>query len=401
MVIEPKTKGFICITAHPSGCFENVKRQVEYVEANRGAFTGKAIKNVLIIGSTTGYGLASAICAAFGCRANVLGIGFERNAQRGRTATAGFYNAAGFLRQAKERGLWSKTIIGDAFSAEVKEKAAEIIRDQMGKLDLIVYSLAAPVRIHPDTGERVQSVLKPIGDKYRSKTVNMQNDEISTIEIEPALEQEISDTVTVMGGDDWNRWIEALSNQGLIADGAVTIAYSYIGPELTHPIYKDGTIGRAKMDLKATADRLTEKYRSGTNLKAYISVNKAVVTQASSAIPVVPLYISILLDVMKKKGTHEGCIEQITRMLERISAGDAATDATGYIRMDDLEMDEAVQSEVRQRWQAIDNGNIRELADIDGYKTEFLRLFGFMVDGVDYLADVDETASEENMISML
>lgn len=300
MVIEPKIKGFICITAHPSGCFKNVKRQVEYVEANRGAFTGKAIKNVLIIGSTTGYGLASAICAALGCRANVLGIGFERNAQRGRTATAGFYNAAGFLRQAKERGLWAKTIMGDAFSAEVKEKAAEIIRDQMGKLDLIVYSLAAPVRIHPDTGERVQSVLKPIGNKYRSKTVNMQNDEINTIEIEPALEQEISDTVAVMGGDDWNRWIEALSNQDLIADDAVTIAYSYIGPELTHPIYKDGTIGRAKMDLKATADRLTEKYRGGTNLKAYISVNKAVVTQASSAIPVVPLYISILFDVMMR-----------------------------------------------------------------------------------------------------
>lgn len=401
MIIEPKAKGFICITAHPTGCAANVSRQIESVKSKCGAFeSGKDIKNVLVIGSTTGYGLSSAICASFGYGAKVLGIGFERNAQKGRTASAGFYNAAEYMRKADDQGLWAKTIMGDAFSNQVKEMACSIIKEQMGMLDLIIYSLAAPVRVHPDTGERFQSVLKPVGSAYASKNINLQGSTITNIEIQPATEQEINDTIAVMGGDDWSRWIDLLHRKGLISSNAMTIAYSYIGPQLTHAIYKDGTIGMAKLDLKRTADTLTAKHKNDLNLNALISVNKALVTQASSSIPVVPLYISILYDVMKKKGTHEGCIEQMTRMFERINRGVAVTDTSGYIRMDDLEMDEAVQAEVRHRWELIDDSNIKELSDIEGYKTEFLNLFGFLVDGVDYLVDVNEVASENGVIMM-
>ncbi len=400
MIIEPKAKGFICITAHPTGCAANVSAQIQHVQDNASIFLGdRQVKNVLVIGSTTGYGLASAIAASFGSGARVLGVGFERNAQKGRTATAGFYNAAEYLRQANGKGNWARVIMGDAFSIAVKEKASELIKAEMGPLDLVVYSLAAPVRIHPDTGERHQSVLKPIGSTYRSKNIDLQNNAITEIEIQPANEQEIADTVTVMGGDDWQRWIEYLAQSGLLAENAMTVAYSYIGPSLTHPIYKDGTIGMAKRDLKATADQLTAQY-AGLGLRAFISVNKALVTQASSSIPVVPLYISMLYDIMKEKGTHEGCIEQMTRMFGKLATGAYESDSEGYLRMDDWEMDPVVQAEVEHRWSIVTSENLMELADVDGYKDGFLQLFGFKVDAVDYAADVNEVASEAHMILM-
>lgn len=391
MLIKPKTRGFICTTAHPDGCAQNVRSQIDYAKQQKN--TVRPFKNALIIGCSTGYGLSSAITAAYACGARVLGVAYERNAQKGRTATAGFYNSAAFLRETAKDGLFSRILMGDAFQDATKQKTIELIKSELGKVDLIIYSLAAPVRTLPETGVRVSSVLKPIGSPYTSKNVDVQTGQVSEIMLSPATEEEIENTVAVMGGDDWQRWIQALQEQSLLAENAVTIAYSYIGPTVTHPIYKDGTIGRAKQHLKNTADALNGK----DGLLARVSVNKAVVTQSSSAIPVVPLYISILFKVMREYNCHEGCIQQICRLMQRIGTPDS-TDGEGYIRMDDWEMQPQIQEEVSRRWAKITSDNIDSLADLPSYNQEFLSLFGFGIEGVDESAETNEVADETGMI---
>ncbi|HVS04356.1 MAG TPA: enoyl-ACP reductase FabV [Thermoanaerobaculia bacterium] len=386
MVIKPRVRGFICTTAHPVGCAREVERQAE-VARRRGLPAGP--KAALVVGSSMGYGLSSRITAAFGCGAGTLGVFLERPGSEKRTATAGWYNSAAFHRLARESGLWAEGLDGDAFSPEVKQQAVERVRDGLGQVDLVIYSLAAPRRTLAD-GTVAKSALKPIGETYRNKTLDVESGVVSEVAIEPADHQEIADTVKVMGGEDWQLWVDALEEGGVLAADATTVAYSYIGPELTHSIYRHGTIGRAKDHLEATARRLDERLRRRGG-RALVSVNKAVVTQSSSAIPVVPLYISLLFEVMKEKGLHEGCIEQMVRLFgERLYAGgEVALDAEGRIRLDDLEMRADVQSEVQRRWREVASGTISGLADLDGYRSDFLRLFGFAVDGVDYAADVD------------
>ncbi len=383
MIVKPKIRGFICTTAHPEGCKAIVKEQIDYVK-NAGKINGA--KKVLVIGASMGYGLASRIAAAFGCGAATLGVIFDKQGSDSRTASAGWYNTAAFEEFAAADGLYAKTINGDAFSADVKNQVIDIIRKDLGKVDMIVYSLAAPRRTCSD-GTVYSSVLKTTGGDFTNKTVDVKSGEISEVTITPATEQEIFATVKVMGGEDWKEWIGALSSAGVIEDGAVTVAYSYIGPEITHPIYKDGSIGRAKDHLAATAKEIT---KSIDGVTAYVSVNKALVTQSSSAIPVVPLYISILYKVMKEMGLHEGCIEQMQRLFaEKIYGGGVKTDENGLIRMDDLEMRADVQEKISKVWNSISSGNISECADLDGYRTDFNRLFGFDAAGVDYEADSD------------
>jgi len=336
-----------------------------------------------------GYGLSSRIAAAFGAGAGTLGVCLEREASDKRTATAGWYNTAAFHDVARAGGLYAETVNGDAFTAEIKEEVVEHLRRDLGPVDLVIYSLAAPRRTLPD-GTVAKSALKPIGETYRNKTLDVSSGEVSTVEIEPAEAEEIHDTVRVMGGEDWAAWIDALEEAELLAEGVRTVAYSYIGPELTFAIYRQGTIGRAKDHLEATAKRLDGRLRARGG-RALISVNKAVVTQSSSAIPVVPLYISILFRVMKDRGLHEGCIEQMVRLLaERLYGGDEIPlDAFGRIRLDDLEMRADVQAEVEERWAGISTDTVGRLADLDGYRRDFLQLFGFEMEGVDYEADVD------------
>lgn len=387
MIIKPKIRGFICTTAHPDGCARHVGRQIDYVKRAKPI---NGAKKALIIGASTGYGLASRIVASFGCGADTIGVFFERPASDDRTATAGWYNTAAFEEAARDAGYFAESINGDAFSNEVKQQTIELIKNKFGgKVDLVVYSVAAPRRTHPTTGETFTSVLKPIGQAYTNKTVNVQTGAVSEVTIEPASEQEISQTVAVMGGEDWQLWIDALEQAGVLADGVITLAYSYIGPEVTHPIYREGTIGRAKNDLEATAHRLTGKLASRGG-QAFVSVNKALVTQASSAIPIVPLYISLLYKVMKEKGLHEGCIEQMQRMFERIYAGGpVATDDQGRIRMDDWEMRDDVQQAVSANWLNVNTDNLPAIGDLEGYRSEFLHLFGFGFDTVDYEADTN------------
>lgn len=387
MIIQPKIRGFICTTAHPVGCFKHVEEQIDYVKT-QGKFSGP--KNVLVIGASTGYGLASRIAATFGAGAKTIGVFFEKEADDKRTASPGWYNSAAFETIAHREGHYAKSINGDAFSNEIKQKTADLIRKDFGKVDLIVYSLASPRRTHPHTGETFSSVLKPIGKPFVGKTVDAFRGEIKDVSIEPASPEEVANTINVMGGEDWEMWIDYLSKEGLLADGVKTMAYTYIGPELTHAIYKDGTIGKAKEDLKAAADRLDVKL-SKLHGHAVVSVDKAVVTQASAAIPVVPLYISLLFKIMKAKGTHEGCIEQIDRLMRAhlYSAQAPARDAEGYIRIDDLEMQPDVQQEVARLWPQVTTENLKQLSDVDGYCDDFYRLFGFYIAGVDYDADVD------------
>lgn len=395
-VIEPKVRGFICTTAHPEGCAQNVIQQKKYVCAQ--AHLTHPPKKVLVIGASTGYGLASRIAAAFGCHAQTIGVFFERPAENKRTASAGWYNTVAFENLATEAGLYAKSINGDAFSDEIKQATFDLIRrDWHGQVDLVVYSLASPRRTDPKTGAVYNSVLKTIEQPFKNKNVDVFNGTITDITIEPATEDEIAQTVAVMGGTDWMLWIEALLAEGLLAEGAVTVAYDYIGPELTFPIYHHGTIGRAKADLRKTAKSLNSKLAS---LKghAYISVNKAVVTQASSAIPVVPLYISLLFKVMKAQQTQEGCIEQIWRLFsQRLFNGAVPTDAEGLIRIDDWEMAPEVQAEVKILWDKISSENIYELSDLEGYRDEFYRLFGFKVPGVDY---TQASETEQNIASL-
>lgn len=385
MVISPRVKGFICITAHPDGCRENVRRQIEYVEKN-----GKmenSPKNVLIIGASTGYGLASRIALAFGGGANTLGIMFEKSATATRTATPGYYNTEAFEAFAKEKGLYAETINGDAFSVECKEKTIQKIREDLGKVDMVIYSLAAPRRTTPD-GQTYTSVLKPVGEAFTNLSWNAKDNSLTTVTLEPANEEEIAATVKVMGGEDWMDWIEALHTADVLSEDVVTVAYSYIGPELTYPIYKDGTIGRAKKNLKECSDRMNEKYQ-GQGIRSYVSVNKAVVTQASAAIPVVPLYFMILYKVMKEKHLHEGCIEQMDRLFRRkLSGSQVEQDNEGFIRMDDWELREDVQAAVMDAWNRITTTELSEIADVDGYWEDFYHMFGFHFDNVDYDRDV-------------
>lgn len=387
MIVEPKVKGFICITAHPEGCRENVRRQIEYVKAKRKE-SGNGSKKVLVIGASTGYGLASRISAAFGCDAATLGVSFEKEATEKRTATPGFYNTRAFEQFAKEAGLYAASINGDAFSDEIKVQTIEKIKSDLGQVDMVIYSLAAPRRTDRD-GTVYTSVLKTTGSEYTNKTLDLRTNEITQVTIPAANAEEEAATVKVMGGEDWEEWIRQLSSAGVLADGAITVAYSYIGPEITHPIYFNGTIGMAKKHLEKTALRLRAEFED-KNLKAYVSVNKGLVTQASSAIPIVPLYMCMLYKVMKEKGLHEGCIEQMERMFrERLALPEVPVDEEGRIRMDDYEMRADVQEAVKNAWDSVTTENVKEYADIDGYYEDFYHMFGFHFDNVDYTKDVD------------
>lgn len=388
MIIEPRMRGFICLTAHPKGCEQNVKNQIEYVKS-KGKINGP--KRVLVIGASTGFGLASRITSAFGSDAATIGVFFEKAPSEGKTASPGWYNSAAFEVEAHKAGLYAKSINGDAFSNEVKQQTIDMIKADLGQVDLIIYSLASPVRQHPVTGVLHRSTLKPIGSTFTNKTVDFHTGNVTSVSIEPANEEDIANTVVVMGGEDWAMWMDALKGSGVLAEGATTIAYSYIGPEVTEAVYRKGTIGRAKDHLEATAFEITEKLKD-INGKGYVSVNKALVTQASSAIPVIPLYISLLYKIMKAEGIHEGCIEQIQRLYaDRLYTGNAVpTDDKGRIRIDDWEMRADVQEKIAKLWGESTTETLVELGDLAGYKQDFLNLFGFGFEGVDYQADTNE-----------
>lgn len=388
MVIKPRVRGFVCVTSHPDGCAAHVQQQIDYVKSKGPISDGP--KNVLVIGASTGFGLSSRVTAAFGCGANTIGVFFERPSEEDRLGTAGWYNSIGFTAKARAEGLYARNFNGDAFSDEMKSDVIAAIKEDMGSVDLVVYSLASPRRTHPDTGTVHKSVLKPVGTTYSNRTVDTDRGIVSEVTIEPASDAEIADTVAVMGGDDWERWINALAEAGVLAPSATTVAYSYIGPEVTWDIYKNGTIGLAKNDLEAACARISEKLAEGGG-RAFISVNKALVSQASSAIPVVPLYISILYKIMKANGTHEGCIEQMQRLFaDRLYNGaDLQLDESGRIRIDDLEMKPEVQEEGARVWPQVTTENLEELTDIAGYRTEFLKMFGFGLPGIDYAADCE------------
>lgn len=390
MIIEPRTRGFICLTAHPEGCAQNVKNQIDYV-TSKGKIAGA--KKVLVIGSSTGFGLASRITSAFGSDAATIGVFFDKPASPNRPASPGFYNTAAFEEAAHKAGLYAKSINGDAFSNEIKEQVVNLIKQDLGQIDLIIYSLASPVRTHPVSGKRFKSVLKPIGENFTNKTVDFHTGNVSEISINPAEGEDIENTVTVMGGADWKMWMDALHEANVLAEGVKTVAYSYIGPEVTKPVYRNGTIGAAKDDLEAKAFTISDALKA-INGNAYVSVNKALVTQASSAIPVIPLYISLLYKIMKEEGIHEGCIEQIQRLYsQRLYAGDLSLDEKGRIRVDDWEMREDIQAKVIKLWESATTENLPEIGDLEGYSTDFYNLFGFKVPGVDYTKDVNEMVS--------
>jgi enoyl-[acyl-carrier protein] reductase/trans-2-enoyl-CoA reductase (NAD+) len=387
MVVTPKVRGFICTTAHPVGCAKHVAEQIAVVK-NRGPIANGP-KKVLVIGSSTGYGLSSRIAAAFGSGASTIGVFFEKPAEADKCGTAGWYNSAAFENEARSAGLYARSFNGDAFSDAMKAEVIAAIKSDLGQVDCVVYSLASPRRTDPKSGEVYKSVLKPIGQSYTNRNLNTSTGVVDEITIQPAEGDDVAQTVAVMGGEDWQMWIDALLAEGLLAKGVQTVAYSYIGPEITWPIYKNGTIGRAKEDLERVQRELDAKLKP-LDGKAWVSVNKALVTQASSAIPVVPLYISLLYKVMKAEGTHEDCIEQMDRLFrDRLYNGNPQPDEAGRIRIDDWEMAPAVQKLVNQRWTEVNTDNLREIADFDGYQAGFLKLFGFGLNGVDYNADVD------------
>lgn len=396
MVIKPKVRGFLCTTTHPVGCDENIRRQIEHVQSKGEIADGP--KRVLVLGSSTGYGLASRITAAFGSGAATIGVFFEKEGNEKKPGTAGWYNSAAFHRYADEAGLYAKSINGDAFSAELKDRVINLIKEDLGQVDLVVYSLAAPRRTHPVTGDVHVSTLKPIGSPAVQKGINTDKGIIQEFHLEPASQEEIDNTVAVMGGEDWEMWIDALDNAGVLADGVKTTAYTYIGEKITWDIYWHGTIGAAKKDLDKRVvgirDRLVA--RGGD---ARVSVLKAVVTQASAAIPAMPIYLAILFKVMKARGTHEGCIEQIDRLFREAMYGDKTLDDEGRQRVDDLELLPEVQAEVADLWAQIGTENLEQLSDFAGYREEFLQLFGFEVPGVDYDADVDPAVTIEQMVS--
>ena len=397
MIVQPKIRGFICTTAHPDGCAANVQEQIDFVKAQPNIENGP--KNVLVVGASAGYGLASRIVPAFGSGANTLGVFFEKPGTETRPGSAGWYNSAAFEKAATAEGLFAKSLNGDAFSHELKQQAIDIIQNEMGgKVDLVVYSLASPRRTDPDSGEVYGSVLKTTGGDYTNKTLNTDKGEVSEVTIGAATEEEIANTIKVMGGEDWELWINALADAGCLAEGVKTVAYSYIGPKLTWPIYTDGTIGAAKKDLERASAAISAMLSESLGGSSYVSVNKALVTQASSAIPVVPLYISILYKEMKAKGLHEGCIEQIQRLMaDRLYSGDLQLDDEGRIRVDDWEMRDDIQESIAKAWETISNDNFNELADFQGYKDDFLKLFGFGIAGVDYDAETDTTTSPPSL----
>jgi enoyl-[acyl-carrier protein] reductase/trans-2-enoyl-CoA reductase (NAD+) len=381
-------RGFICLTAHPGGAEQNVRNQVEYVKA-KGPISGA--KKVLVIGASTGFGLASRITSTFGSGAATIGVFFEKPPVEGKTASPGWYNSAAFEKLAAQEGLYAKSINGDAFSNEIKRETLDLIKADLDQVDLVIYSLASPVRTNPNTGVTHRSVLKPIGTTYTNKTVDFHTGKVSEVSIEPAKEDDIENTVAVMGGEDWAMWMDALQKENLLAPGAMTVAYSYIGPALTEPVYRKGTIGRAKDHLEATAFEISDSLKD-IDGKAYVSVNKALVTQASSAIPVIPLYISLLYKIMKEKNVHEGCIEQIQRLYaERLFTGsEVPTDEKGRIRIDDWEMRTDVQEQVAALWSEATTENLSEIGDLEGYRKDFYNLFGFNFEKVDYQSDTNE-----------
>jgi len=386
MVIKPKIRGFICTNAHPVGCAEHVKEQIEYVKSQTQAATKP--KNVLVIGASTGYGLASRITAAFGNQAKTLGVFFEKPPTEKKTASAGWYNTAAFQQAADEAGLWSKNINGDAFSHEIKAKAIEMIKEELGEIDLVVYSLASPRRTDPDTGEVYSSTLKPIGESVTTKNLNTSKRVIDSVSVEAANEAEIQGTIDVMGGADWELWIKALKEAGVLANGFKSVAYTYIGKELTWPIYGKATIGRAKEDLDRAAKEINESTKD-INGDVHVTSLNAVVTQASSAIPIMPLYISAMFKVMKGDGTYEGCIEQIQNLfIENIYGDNPRLDEENRYRQNYKELEDSVQQRVTDIWNTVETDTIDELTDYIGYHNEFLRLFGFGIDAVDYDADV-------------
>lgn len=383
MIVKPRIRGFVCITSHPKGCEAKVRQEIDVAQA---AKKQGGPKKVLVIGSSTGYGLSTRIASAFSHDAATLGVFFERPSMKGKPASAGWYNSCAFERAAHEEGLYAKSINGDAFSDEIKAQTIETIKADLGQVDLVVYSLASPRRTDPKTGETYKSVLKPIGESFTNRSLDTDKDEVNEVSIEPAEGDDVAHTVKVMGGEDWELWMDALDEAGVLAPGAKSVAYSYIGPEITWPVYTNGTIGQAKKDVERAAAAITEKH----DCAAYVAVNKAVVTQASSAIPVVPLYISILFKVMKAKGTHEDCIEQMVRLLnERLYGDDLQLDAEGRIRVDDWEMEPDVQKAVADVWPGISSETLNAESDYAGYQSNFLNLFGFELSGVDYEEDVE------------
>ena len=387
MIIKPRVRGFLCITTHPEGCRENVNRQIRHVQS-QGAIAGGP-KRVLVLGASTGYGLASRITSAFGAGASTLGVFFEKPGTERKPGTAGWYNAAAFHSAADEAGLYAKSVNGDAFSDDVKARVIDLIKEDLGAIDLVVYSLAAPRRTHPKTGVVHTSTLKPIGSDTVQKGVNTDKEEIQEYYLEAANQDEIGNTVAVMGGEDWQMWIEALDEAGVLAEGAKTTAYTYIGEKITWDIYWHGTIGAAKKDLDKRVVDIRERLAAHGG-DARVSVLKAVVTQASAAIPAMPIYLAILFKVMKARGEHEGCIEQVNRLFRDSLYGSAVgPDADGRLRADNLELNPEVQAEVAEIWEQINTDNLKQLSDFDGYRQEFLQLFGFEVDGVDYDADVN------------
>lgn len=396
MIIKPRTRGFICTTSHPAGCAAQVQKQIDYVQS-KPAIEGP--KNVLVIGASTGYGLAARITAAFGAQANTVGVYRPSSGSEKRTASAGWYNSAAFEQAAQDASLKSYSVTGDAFAKETKDKTIELIKEKIGKVDLVIYSVASARKTDPETGETFNSVLKPIGKPFSNKTVNFHTGEVTDITIEPATEKEIQETVAVMGGDDWEAWIEALRAAEVLSEDVTTISFSYIGSEITKAVYRDGSIGRAKDHLEATALKLNDQLKTNGG-RAYVVVSKGLVTQSSSAIPIVPLYISSLYKIMKEKGIHEGCIEQTYRLFkDRLYAGgEPQVDEAGRIRIDDWELREDVQAEVVNIWDQVTSDNIYDLTDLEGYRKEFFQLFGFETEGVDYEADVNPDVKVPNSI---
>ena len=395
MVIKPRVRGFLCLTAHPVGCEENVRRQIDYVKAKGRVDHGP--KKVLVIGASTGYGLASRITAAFGFGADTLGIFLEREGTEKKPATAGWYNSAAFHKSAESAGRYARSINGDAFSDEVKQQTIDIVNQDLGQVDLVVYSLAAPRRQHPKSGEIYRSTLKPIGKPLTARSINTDKEVIQEITLEAATQEDIDNTVAVMGGEDWEMWIDALDEAGVLAEGSKTTAYTYLGEQLTRDIYWHGTIGAAKKDLDKRVIDIRERLATSGG-DARVSVLRAVVTQASAAIPMMPLYLSLLFKVMKEDGSHEGCIEQIDRLFrERLYSDSPPTDDEGRLRVDELELGTETQEKVDALWSRVNDDNIDELTDFSGYKSEFLRLFGFGINGVDYDADVNPVVDIANL----
>lgn len=395
MIIKPKVRGFMCITTHPVGCEANVKGQIDYIKSQQ-PIDGP--KRVLVIGSSTGYGLAARITAAFGGGASTLGIFFEKEGTEKKTGTAGWYNSAAFHKFAEQENLYAKSINGDAFSDEIKQKTIDTIKEDLGKVDLVIYSLASPRRQHPKTGEVFNSTLKPIGKNVTLRGINTDKEEIQEFSLEAASEEDISNTVTVMGGEDWQMWMDALAEADVLADGAKTAAFTYVGEKATWDLYWDGTIGQAKKDLDKKVVGIREKLAANGG-DARVAVLKAVVTQASSAIPIMPLYLSLLFKAMKEDGSHEGCIEQLYRLYsECIYSDNPRLDEEGRLRVDELELRPEIQDKVSAAWAKVTTDNLSELTDFIGYRQEFLKLFGFGLDGVDYDADVDPVVKIKNLV---